>query len=130
MCDMVEPIKMRLAIVGSRNFNDYKAFRRGVRRAFRQWGLYYEDVEFLISGGCSGADRMAEEWTKSHGFVMEVFLPDWYKYGKAAGPLRNSKIIDRATHVIAFPSKYGRGTQDSIRKANIKGIPVYVEYVD
>lgn len=126
---MSEP-RMRLAIVGSRNFNDYKAFRRGVRRAFLQWGLYYEDVDFLISGGCSGTDQMAEQWTKDHGLFIEVFLPDWNKYGKAAGPLRNSKIIDRATHVIAFPSKHGRGTQDSIRKSRIKGIPVYVEYVD
>ena len=50
-------------------------------------------------------------------FPIKIFKPDWLKYGKAAGPIRNQQIIEYATHVIAFPSKTGKGTQDSIIRA-------------
>jgi hypothetical protein len=45
-----------------------------------------------------------------------VFKPNW-NLGKAAGILRNTDIVNECTHIIGFPSKNGRGTQDSMRKA-------------
>ena len=42
--------------------------------------------------------------------------------------MRNTQIIEYCTHVLAFPSRKGRGTQDALRKAGTK--PVQVVYID
>ena len=93
---------------------------------------YYKDESKnnLISGGAKGVDKMAEEWATKNGLSITIFRPNWDKYGKGAGPRRNVQIIGAATHCIAFPSKMGKGTQDSIGKAKRKGIPLKVIYID
>jgi hypothetical protein len=45
---------------------------------------------------------------------LEVFYPDWDKYGKKAGPLRNELIIQSADLVLAFWDGTSRGTKSSI----------------
>jgi hypothetical protein len=39
------------------------------------------------------------------------------KYGRGAGPMRNTTIIENADVVFAFPTEDSKGTRDSIRKA-------------
>ena len=58
---------------------------------------------------------LGEKFAAQHHIKTLVFKPDWKKYGKRAGFLRNIDIIKAATHVIAFPSKNGSGTQHSIK---------------
>jgi hypothetical protein len=43
--------------------------------------------------------------------------------------MRNSDIINAATHVIAFPSAQSRGTRDAIRKAQAAGKPLVVHEI-
>jgi hypothetical protein len=43
---------------------------------------------------------------------------------------RNTKIVENSTHYIAFPSRSGSGTQDTIRKAQKKGLKGFVIYID
>ncbi len=117
---------VRLAVVGSRNLDDSDIFHRGVGKAVRHWGTPCE----VVSGGALGADSMGERWAEQNGIPVRVFEADWQRYGKAAGPSRNQAIVDRATHVLAFPSRTGKGTQDAVRKARKKGLPVIELYVD
>jgi len=51
-------------------------------------------------------------------------------YGKKAGPMRNKDIIENATHVLAFPSKKGKGTQHSIKLAEDYQKPIEIFWVD
>ena len=44
-------------------------------------------------------------------------IPDYPKYGRGATLVRNTKIVEEADKVIAFPSKESKGTYDSINKA-------------
>jgi hypothetical protein len=124
---------MRLAIVGSRNFTDYYVFRQKVEQALQEW-LIEENkditVEYVISGGASGIDSLANTWANEKECKMVVHWANWAKHGKAAGPIRNSLIISDSTHVIAFPSKFGRGTQDSIRKAKREGKKIKIFWVE
>jgi len=108
---------MKLAIVGWRKFNDFRSFETELNKTLDQWQIKLESIEMVISGGAMGTDSLASKWAKSHKIPLKVFYPDWDKHGKKAGPLRNSQIVDECTHIIAFPSRQGRGTQDSIRKA-------------
>lgn len=78
----------------------------------------------VIQGGAPGADMLAREWCRIHGYVYEHFPADWKKHGRAAGPIRNKQMLDegRPHVVIAFPG--GRGTADMIRQAEAAGVPV------
>lgn len=79
----------------------------------------------IIQGGAGGADRSARRWAQQHrGTVLVTENADWRQYGRAAGPLRNAKMIaeHRPDVVLAFPG--GRGTADMVRKARAAGIEV------
>lgn len=124
---------MKLALVGSRNFTNYDQFKQAVCKVLDQWDLTIEDVECIVSGGARGADSLAERFAKEHDIQTNIFRVtsnDWKKYGKSAGILRNTSIVDNSTHMIAFPSRSGRGTQDSINKARSKGLRIQILYID
>jgi hypothetical protein len=81
----------------------------------------------LINGGAPGADRAAWLWAKRQPDVQcLVFNADWGIHGKAAGPIRNQRMLDegKPTLVVAFPG--GRGTADMVRRARAAGVPVLV----
>lgn len=82
-------------------------------------------VTCLIEGGALGADRLARRWAYTvGGITVETFPADWGAHGKAAGPIRNQRMIDEGKPdvVLAFPG--GRGTADMIRRAEAAGIRV------
>jgi len=124
---------MNLAIVGSRNYHDYEEFEKHVNVYLRTLNVkppYDKRINKVISGGASGTDFLAERWAKENNIEVLIFKALWGKHGKAAGPIRNSLIVNYATHMIAFPSNLGSGTQDSINKALSKGIDVEVIFID
>lgn len=116
--------KMILAIVGSRNLTDIKFFYEKM-----SYFAYDRQIEKIVTGDAKGADAMAQRWAKSNGIPCEVFKADWYTYGRKAGPLRNAEIMKEATHCVAFRQvdkegkSLSKGTDDSISKAQKKGIP-------
>lgn len=101
---------MKVAVIGSRSFNDYNELRRILN------GLGY--ITEIISGGADGADKLAEQYADEKGIPTKIFLPDWNKHGKIAGFLRNTDIIENADIVVAFWDNQSKGTKDSIDKAN------------
>ena len=61
-----------------------------------------------------GADSLAELYAKENDIPVEIFLPDWKKYGRAAGPVRNKLIIENAEFVVAFYDDESKGTKNGI----------------
>ncbi len=53
-----------------------------------------------------------------------MFHAEWMKYGKAAGPIRNARMLaeGKPDLVVAFPG--GRGTADMLRRVREAGIEV------
>lgn len=86
---------MNVAIVGGRDFDDYEQFKSCISG---------ENIQFksIVSGGARGVDILAERYAKEIGVPVKIYLPDWTKHGKAAGPIRNRQIIENADCVIAF----------------------------
>lgn len=80
--------------------------------------------DLLIEGDAPGADRVAGAWAKMRRVDLRLFPADWQKHGKAAGPIRNQRMIDEGKPdlVVAFPG--GRGTADMVSRAKLAGIPV------
>lgn len=115
---------MKLAIVGSRDFNDYEKMCDFIDSKFD-----LRDIDTIISGGAKGADSLAEQFAKQFNFNLIVHKPEWKKYGKAAGPMRNKLIIEDADAVVAFPTISSKGTHSSMelaRKANKRLEVMYV----
>jgi len=50
-----------------------------------------------------------------------TFLPEWSKFGKASGVIRNTYIINYADQIIIFWDRKSKGTLDVINKCKRKG---------
>jgi hypothetical protein len=99
---------MKVAVIGSRSFTDYEKMCQVLDQ--------YHITE-IISGGAKGADSLAGRYATEHKLLLTESLPDWFRYGRAAGMIRNSEIVIAAEIVIAFWDGTSRGTADSIKKA-------------
>lgn len=110
---------MKLAIIGSRNFNDYAWLKRVL--TFR-----FPVPELVVSGGAGGADSLAERWAEERGIKTLIYKADWDLHGKKAGILRNVDIINACDEVLAFWDGESRGTKDMIDRADKKGLKVFI----
>ncbi|WP_077071305.1 DUF2493 domain-containing protein [Mailhella massiliensis] len=112
---------MKLAVVGSRDFQDYAWLEHCLLRVFR-----VEELEAVISGGARGADGLAARFAAAHQLPLVVIPADWKRYGRKAGPIRNTEIVARADAVAAFWDGKSPGTRDTITKARNAGLRVEV----
>jgi len=104
---------MRLAIVGSQDYPNLDEVREFVRSQ--------PSDTVIITGGAIGVDKVAEE--EAEGLCMQVviFKPNWQKYGRAAGPIRNRLIVDDCDQLQAFWYGDSPGTRSSIAIAKNAG---------
>lgn len=117
---------MNLGVVGSRYFKDYDFVEKHINAYIKIVGKPIN----IISGGALGVDTLAKEYAKKNNINFIEYKADWKKYGKSAGPKRNTLIVEASTHIIAFPSRNGKGTQNTIKQAMIKKIKPRVVYID
>lgn len=78
----------------------------------------------LAHGAAQGADSLAYAWCVKRRVPSKAYHADWLQEGKAAGPIRNQRMLDNFAPdaVIAFPG--GRGTADMTRRAKAAGVRV------
>ena len=108
---------MRLAIVGSRSFNDY---------AWLCECLSGQEIDVIISGGARGADSLGARYAHEHGIPLVVYPAQWELYGMSAGYRRNELIVRDCDSVVAFWDYKSRGTGHTIRLAREMGKPVMI----
>ena len=111
---------VKVLVCGGRDYDDGSQLDRVLSAAVERLGL-----DAIVQGGARGADTLAKEWGCHRRLQVETFYADWNGLGKAAGPVRNQKMLDEAKPdcCIAFPG--GDGTADMIRRARAAGIPVH-----
>ena len=108
---------MKIAVIGS----------RGLEIKNIEKYLPKETTE-IVSGGAKGIDKCAEEYARSKGLAIKIFLPNYERYGKGAPLKRNIEIIEYADAVIALWDGRSRGTKyviDQCKKIN-KPINIYI----
>ena len=103
--------------------------------------MEYPDFDYLIEGEAKGADKLSVSATEAiidfyrerrpeKTFDIEIlkFPAEWSKYGLAAGPIRNQKMLDEGKPdlVIAFHDDLdsSRGTRDMVKRALKQGFAV------
>lgn len=116
---------VRMMITGGRDFEDReKAYRRldRVRKSLDEDGLI---VTGLVHGGARGADRIGRDWAVQRGLQEYCFKPDWEKYGKRAGFIRNEQMLESTpAPVVVVAMEGGNGTRHAIREALKRAITV------
>lgn len=100
---------MIIAIVGSRDFDDYEVMEQFI---FRYVDL--SQVDAVVSGGAIGADTLGRQFAQNHNIELFEIKPEWKKYGKRAGFMRNDIIISNSDIVFAFWDGQSKGTKHSI----------------
>lgn len=125
---------MRVLVCGGRNYDNYEHVRDVLYKFcddHNLWSTPDRDGNkmplgiTIIHGGARGADSLADQWAVVNWVPFEEYKADWKTYGKAAGAIRNQRMLDEGKPdvVIAFPG--GTGTADMIRRAKRAGIPVH-----
>jgi hypothetical protein len=122
-------IGMRVLVTGGRDYGDVRLLTKTLDSIL---AIHPEMV--VIHGACKtrdratgaivGADHLADCWAEAREVDCFKFPAKWKAYEKAAGPIRNKRMIDEGKPdlVVAFPG--GRGTADMVKKAKAAGITV------
>lgn len=84
----------------------------------------YEGNILIIHGVAKGADSLAGAWATKNSVEQLKYPAQWSKYGKAAGFLRNTEMLElgKPDLVVAFPG--GTGTDMMCKIASAAGVEV------
>jgi len=110
---------IRVLVCGGRDYSDAMTLGSWLGGIHKDRG-----IALIIEGGGTGADTLARQFGQFAGIPVRTFGANWRKLGKAAGPIRNAKMMDEGKPdlVVAFPG--GRGTADMARRARAAGVEV------
>ena len=104
--------EMKLGVVGSRK----KITLEKVFLVLDDFALRNK-IDRIISGGAMGVDTFAVEWAERHNVKWDIFKPDWQKFGKAAGAIRNQIIVDASDELLIFWNGESPGTKITMQMA-------------
>jgi|SRR5581483_407285 len=110
---------MKVIIAGSRDIEDWAV----VADAIRKSGFEFTEV---VSGGARGVDHVGEALARLHHMPVKVFPADWKKFGRAAGPYRNTEMAKYADALVAVWDGKSPGTRHMINQMKSLNKPVYV----
>lgn len=111
---------MKLAIVGSRSWTDAEKIEKAIFDFWMNNQIDESDL-IIVSGGARGADKIAENWADANGVPKIIHLPDWDKYGKSAGFVRNKLIVQDCDVLICFWDGTSKGCMNSVKVAKELG---------
>ena len=112
---------MRVLVCGGRDFSDRMMLNEHLDTMHAA-----QPFTVIIHGDARGADTLAKEWALSRGVKHLAFPADWTQHGKAAGPIRNTRMLveGQPDKVVAFPG--GAGTANMVDQARRAGVRVCV----
>ena len=110
-----------MLVCGDRNWVEFDIIRNCLDLA------KLAGFDTIIEGEAKGADSIARDVGLLLGFKVIPVPAEWEKYHKAAGPIRNAKMLEyKPSLCLAFhPNiEQSKGTLDMITKARKAGIIV------
>lgn len=119
---------MRTLVCGGRDFRDSALL-------FKTLDALRPVPTLIIEGGqrsyaphsyeiIGGADYWAKVWAERKGIEVFTIKANWRLHGRAAGPIRNTRLIQMGQPDICVAFVGGAGTADCVQKAIAAGVPV------
>lgn len=120
---------MKVIVAGSRTFgsNDF------IGMVGSALAISNFEVDEIVSGGAAGIDSAAIQYAKKEGIPVSIFNANWDKYGKAAGPIRNSEMAKYADALVLIYDGSSRGSVNMLDQARREGLKIFkvvVNYED
>ena len=119
----------RIIVAGSRTFTGYNL----VKKALEQYICEHKaDKIIIVSGTANGADKLGERFAEENSIELHRFPANWNFYGKRAGYVRNTQMLDFAKKasgeavLMAFWDGHSHGTKNMIDIAKDAGITVLI----
>lgn len=94
----------RVLVCGGVDYADYRTLCEVLDGIHKGTG-----ISCIIEGGALGADRFARMWARVNNVSYETYEADWQHFRKAAGPMRNIRMLKegKPDRVVAFPGHKG-----------------------
>ena len=110
---------MVILVCGGRTYNNKEKIYEVLSSIHKD-----KTINILIHGAAKGADTLAGYWARENNIKEKQYPALWNTHGKAAGIMRNQKMLDdnKVDLVIAFPG--GKGTADMVERAKKANIEV------
>jgi hypothetical protein len=98
-----------ILVTGSRNWTDSAKIREKLDFATQE--MTEQDI-LLVQGGCRGADTLAKNIALEKGWKVHTEPALWSVHKRAAGPIRNQKMIQdfQPHYAFAFVMPGSKGT--------------------
>jgi hypothetical protein len=127
---------MRVLIYGGRDFGNVRAGNLSPEELERRSAEYRLGYDFLtslfphrdvavIQGGAPGADALGADWAVCSEVALTTFRADWSRWGRAAGPMRNARMLEEGRPDMAVEFPGGRGTADMRKRLKAAGVPIH-----
>ena len=121
---------INLVIVGSSRYYDFSV----IEQAIEDWIEKEAHPDLVITGGASGVDYLAERWADNNNIPFAVFNEEWDSPRDGledsgrheASTSLTDRLLNVATHILAFPSPTSKWTRIVIEKAEQREIPFSV----
>lgn len=112
-----EDMPLKVLVCGGRDYHNVRTIKSWLDGIHSDFG-----IKLVIEGGATGADEHAREWAFRNRIKVVTYVADWERYGRAAGPKRNRRMLLESAPdlVIAFPGD--DGTADMVKRAKSKGV--------
>jgi hypothetical protein len=125
----VGPPTVHIAVVGTREAHAPTA-ALAVQRALDDIRTHFGETRGLeisiVTGGATGYDSLGIWYASATQIPCAIHWPLWDLWGKRAGFLRNTAIVNDSDIVLAWPRIGGRGTQHTVDAAYARGVPSIV----
>ena len=122
--------KFYVGIIGSRSIEDKETVLNLIdvflKLVENELLIPKKDI-IIVSGGAKGVDSYAVKFAKNNNIDYIVIKPNWKKYGKSAGFIRNTEIVKLSDIIFAIVDKPTGGSWDTIKKAQKQGKHVVIQ---
>lgn len=113
---------MKVIIAGSRTIRS----TRIVEECIRASGF---EIDEVVCGEAQGVDLTGKCFAIRNHIPCKSFHAEWYKFGKAAGPMRNTEMAKYADALILVWDGQSRGSKNMLEIARRFGLKIYERVV-
>lgn len=122
---------MKVIIAGTRYkdkankipFDDFKLVVQAVERS----GF---EITEVVCGKAIGVDQLGAQYATMKGIEIKEMPANWYKYGKAAGPIRNREMAEYADAAVVIWDGVSNGSRNMINEMIRKNKPYFVQLTE
>lgn len=114
--------KPRVLVFGSRNWPAHTVIGFDMANLKKAIGDYT-----LVHGAAAGADTFADDYAQYLRLEIDPFKADWVTHAKAAGPIRNQKMLDSGLdYAMGYVFNDSKGSADMAGRLRKAGVPMRI----